>query len=234
MNADTTLSTHGEVPKPVPDRPDVAETAAQMRMEFDLTFSLPALMASGNKRDFVIIMVAGAPYALATADIVGIERADQRDALHDSQAMDDEPTDHFLLGSAAARGSERQRAMHVVPVPSNQPALLGIRSFSGRIIPVFALATLLGATALTAPAYCAMALAGRDEIAFAFDALVRLVRVESEQIFAAAGPAQAWQQETLSEGGELFAILAISALVRQLSAKASQQANFNNVQDGTR
>jgi chemotaxis signal transduction protein len=231
MSAFSNFSTLGAVPEFAPDRPNAAETAAQMRAEFDRSFSLPSVMASGNKRDFVIIMVAGAPYALATADIVGIERADQRDTLHVMQATADELSDQFLLGSAAIRGGERQRAMQVVPVPSKQPALLGIRSFSGRIVPVFALATLLGAAAPTAPAYCALAMAGIDEIAFAFDSLVRLVRVEPEQIFAAT-TAQAWQQETLSEGEELFAIVAVSALMRQLRATASQQPSFSNLQDG--
>lgn len=204
-------------------------TAMRMHREFDRSFSLQPVLASGNARDFVIVQVAGERYALALADLQGIERPVNREALLRPDPLNPPSAD----ASPDTVALQRTAPLRLVAVPSSQPALSGIRCFRGRITPVFALAVLLGAKNRGEETHCAVVSTGKDQIAFAFDALVELIRVEPEQIFAAGSAARSWQQETVSEDGELYTVIAIAALVRELDAASALKANSIKIEERT-
>lgn len=209
--------------------PTAAPTAAQLRAEFDLTFTLPTRQSTGAARDFVILQVAGQRYALAAQNLRGIERTSDResDNIRESdklrggderanQRPHSDREDGFRIGSSTSLEGGRSSAMEWVRVPSTQPALLGIRAFSGRIVPVFALAALLGLHGSTQPTHCALVPCGEDLVGFAFDALLRFARIEPEQFFAPGAAAQPWEEATLSDSGEVFAVIGMPALLRIL------------------
>lgn len=213
------------------------QTAAQLRAEFDRTFTLPVLQPTGLARDFVILEVAAQRYALEAQGLHTIERIGSRDLDREHPASPRFAQQSMLSGDSSTRlepgrssagGAGRGSAMAWIPVPSTQPALLGIRTFGGRIVPVFALATLLGLRASKEASHCALVRVGPDLVGFAFDALLRFARIEPEQLFAPGAAAQPWEEATLADSGEVFAVLALPALLRLLAPSSNpSQARSN-------
>ena len=213
----------------------LSETAAQLRAEFDRTFSLPPRQTATHTRDFVIVQVSGEAYALDAAAIRGIERSIVAKAGFQrvSNAGDDSRLQEHRSPAALREW---------VRVPSLQPALLGIQAFNGQIVPVFALSTLLGVKAQFVPAHCALVVAGEDVIGLAFDDLLRFARVQEESLFSAGAGAQSWQEATLSDAGEVYPVVGIASLLKSIRAIASHSAPIafeqalagtRNIQDGS-
>lgn len=218
-----------------------AQTAAQLRAEFDHSFSLRLHESSGKARDFVIVQIAGHAYALAALALRGIERTGGVSDRGQSRTPDLEDQGDFHIASSNTFIPSQSQSVEWVQVPSTQPALLGLRAFSGRIVPVFALATLLGVevatTSLLDATHCALVASGADLAGFAFDALLHFVRVEPEQIFAAGASAPPWQEATLAHAGEVYAVIGIAGIAARLrsSTVATSQPHVSKnqvVQDG--
>ena len=66
--------------------------------------------------------------------------------------------------------SALHRDRKIVPVPSNEPALLGIAAFRGTLAPVYDLAVLIGCKAGSSPS-CLILTRGRALVGLAFEAL---------------------------------------------------------------
>lgn len=100
-------------------------------------------------------------------------------------------------------------------VPSARPGLLGLASPRGRLMPVYALGTLLGLPAPEAPPRWLMVAAGASAAAFAFDRLEGLVRLPAAEVRAAAEK-HAGAAGALSDGAEARALLDVAGLLEAI------------------
>lgn len=205
-----------------------AGSAAELRSEFDQSFALPAQFSSGNTRDFVLVEAGGQIFAFAATDLHSIEQiAAPQSSLRRNLAAS-RPGDH-LLPSGSATDAHPDSARSDLPwtqVPSSQSALLGIRAFAGQILPVFSLSGLLSRVSSPVngvPGFCALALAGDDLVGLFFDALVRLVRAEPEQILASTVIAESWQAASLQCDGLVYPVVRVSALLAALALPPAQR-----------
>ena len=215
-----------EEPSPiVPSDGVSAEIARELRAEFDRSFASPAHRPSGKARDFVLIAVSGTHFALPVVELRSLERAGDGINKPSAQSLSTFPGEPV---AAEISSADLDSGLLWLPVPSRQPALLGIRAFDGRIVPVFALSLLLGTPTAQPPTYCALVSAGDELAGFAFDSLLRLVRTEPEQLFAAAAGAPPWQQATLSYADELYPVINLAALVESLDAPDLHPSNEAN------
>jgi len=75
-----------------------------------------------------------------------------------------------------------ENASPITPLPSPQPALLGLANHRGAVVPVFSLAALLGRAGQTPRWFALVALAPNNKVALAFERLVERVRVSRTEL----------------------------------------------------
>jgi chemotaxis signal transduction protein len=108
----------------------------------------------------------------------------------------------------------------VVPLPCEEPALLGLGAVRGTPIPVYDLAALLGDGAAKAPRWMVLS-HGPDRLALAFDELEGYLRVPVADV-AAAPPDPADRQasgELVRAGGSLRPVVSVASVVRRVKQR---------------
>jgi purine-binding chemotaxis protein CheW len=128
-------------------------------------------------------------------DLVGQRLAELRTGFDDSFAEPPRQHDTEYRELLAVRAGQRRYALHlsqtsglhsdrpITALPGPLPALLGVAGFSGTIIPVYDLGTLLGHPTAEPPRWLVVAV-GTPLVAFAFHDLDGHLRVPGESIVA--------------------------------------------------
>ena len=126
-------------------------------------------------------------------DLVAQRLAELRTGFDDSFAEPPRRHDTEFRELLAVRAGQRRYALYlsqtsglhsdrpVTPLPGPLPALLGVAGFSGTIMPVYDLGTLLGHPAAEPPRWLVVAV-GTPLVAFAFQNLDGHLRVPAESI----------------------------------------------------
>ena len=207
----------------------LAGSAAELRAQFDRSFTLPSISPSGKARDFVMIQTGGRTFALPVVELQSIAQMAVPRSPGPHPSTGARPADHLPASERAtdANTQDQASALPWAPLPSSQAALLGIRGFAGQILPVFSLARLLHLRALPSqpvPGFCALVLAGEDLIGLAFDALLPQVRAEPEQIIAPGStkPGESWQAASLHYDGLVYPVISLSALLAALTPSSAR------------
>jgi chemotaxis signal transduction protein len=109
----------------------------------------------------------------------------------------------------------------VVPLPCQEPALLGLAAVRGTAMPVYDLAALVGDGAAAAPRWMLLS-AGTDRVALAFDEIEEYLRLPREKLVAAsergaaATPARA---EVVRDGSSLRPVVSMASVLRNLEQR---------------
>jgi chemotaxis signal transduction protein len=107
----------------------------------------------------------------------------------------------------------------VVPLPCDEPALLGLGAIRGTPVPVYDLAALLGDGAAEAPRWTILS-HGPDRLGLAFDELEGYLRVPLADLAAgaqdAAGAAAA---ELVRAGSSVRPVVSVESLVRRVKQR---------------
>jgi len=110
------------------------------------------------------------------------------------------------------------------PLPSSQPALLGMISLRGELVPVFDLPLLLGYEASSEPIRW-LALVGKDEpVALGFHAIVEFRKLPAEAFSTPASVVGDDGQErtTVNFDGQVRAVLAVPGLIRDIRERVGR------------
>ena len=106
----------------------------------------------------------------------------------------------------------------IVQMPSRIPALLGLASSRGAIVPVFDLAALLGLPRATSPRW--IAIAARARVGFAFDAFAGHRRATVADIATSTtGPDES---EVLRDGDRQRPIIHLASVIEQIEREAER------------
>ena len=125
---------------------------------------------------------------------------------------------HLALPIGSLRGVERGRT--VVTLPGASPSLRGIAGVRGQVVPVYALAELVGASG-GAGEWLAIA-AGDAPVALAFDALSGLVDVAPDAIEPAGPAAPPHATATCRALGEVYWIVHVPVLLEQIAGRCAR------------
>jgi chemotaxis signal transduction protein len=176
-------------------------TAEELRRLFDQAFAAPpALQGRAEGQGLILIQVAGVRHALRVSELVAI-----------------------------AKGRP------VTPVPSRAPGLLGLTGFRGSVVPVYGLAALLrlgqrvGGTpaADEVPGWLAVARAGGELVALAFETLDRYAAISAESFRTLGGGDRhgggAAVRQAVTWEGETALVIELAALLSSLRQGIAQQ-----------
>jgi purine-binding chemotaxis protein CheW len=103
-------------------------------------------------------------------------------------------------------------------LPGGPVGCLGLAGLRGKMVPVFDLAAVLGASAASPPGWLVVT-QGEPPVAWAFDALDRLVHVPADAVRPAAGSV-AGLTHTVAIDGVAHAVLNLPTLVATLVPRA--------------
>jgi len=108
----------------------------------------------------------------------------------------------------------------IVPLPCDDPALLGLAAVRGTPLPVYDLAALLGEGAAKAPRWMILS-HGPDRLALAFDELEGYLRVPLADIVAAAPDPAAplAAPELVRAGSSLRSVVSVASVVRRVKQR---------------
>jgi chemotaxis signal transduction protein len=124
---------------------------------------------------------------------------------------------HDLTGLAGRR--------KIVPLPSADPALAGLAGVQGRLVPVYRLASLMGAGGGEEELTWLVVCGGEEPVGLAFAALDGHLRV-SEANLCAPGPGRRqYECAALREGGEVRFVLDVPAILASLGERAGMTAS---------
>ncbi|MES2640783.1 MAG: chemotaxis protein CheW [Myxococcota bacterium] len=161
--------------------------AGALRAAFDQAFASAAATSDAEGDTFLLLRVAGDPYALRVLDLAEITRYPR-----------------------------------VVPLPSADPAFIGLTSLRGAMVPVFALGVMLGYPPAAAPgAWLARCAHSQGMIAFAFDATDGFTR----GVATAAGGAL--REGGGGDGGARRDVVVVGGAVRPLVRVADLFADID-------
>jgi chemotaxis signal transduction protein len=114
-----------------------------------------------------------------------------------------------------------------VPLPCEEPAMLGIAAVRGTPLAVYDLAALVGDGPAKAPRWMLLS-AGADRVALAFDELDGYLRIPRDQLVAAApehGAKATFRPVELARcGASLRPIVSVTAVVRELERRLGPPA----------
>ena len=144
-----------------------------LRSEFDQSFAVARKAPLAEGADYLLIRVAGEPYALRLAEVAALE-ADRS----------------------------------ITPVPSANPALLGIAGLRGALVAVFDLARLLGHAAVEHPRWLVSIKGSHVAVAFAEFEAQRRLQIEALATATESGR----QREVLRDAGLVRPIIELAAL----------------------
>lgn len=124
----------------------------------------------------------------------------------------------YALRVSDLAGLEGRRK--IVPLPSTDPALLGVTGAQGRLVPVYRLASLVGGDgADEEPAW--LAICGREEPAgLAFSALDGHLRVLPGELYQPAKDDPAFVREALRLPSEVRYVLDVPAILTSIRQRA--------------
>lgn len=109
----------------------------------------------------------------------------------------------------------------VVPVPCDEPALVGIAAVRGAPLPVYDLAALLGDGSVQAPRWMLLS-DGTNRVALAFDEIEEYLRVPREQLITASQRGRATPSaasELVRNGSSMRPVVSMTSLLKELEQR---------------
>jgi len=114
--------------------------------------------------------------------------------------------------------SALHRDRKVVPIPTREPALLGIAAFRGTLAPVYDFATLLGCTGGSSPR-CLILARGRAPVGLAFEALEGQRRVARDGISFPAHDGTGHAHGTVRIASSVRPLIHIASVVEAIARR---------------
>lgn len=139
-------------------------------------------------------------------------------ATHDGEALLAVRAGGFALALPVAQVRGLEKGRPVVPLPGARAGLSGLASVRGRLVPVFALAQVLGAEA--GPGGWIALTAGAQPAGLAFDALIGLFDVHRSDFKDAGTAAPAHARAAVTAGDVTCWVLDLPGLMERLAAGA--------------
>jgi chemotaxis signal transduction protein len=118
-------------------------------------------------------------------------------------------------------------AQRVTPLPSSDPALLGLSFVHGAAVPVFDLAVVLGEARQVDVHWIVLSL-GPNPVGFAFAALEGHLRVEPQQLVTLSNPGQQLTSQVIRTIQEQRPIIRVDVFAEQVLGTANDSVERTN------